>query len=65
MWYKRRDRFLKRISLESYSDWIVWRTWNKADCGEIHLPEPGRQLLTLHYKSGNNLDYFDFLPAGK
>ncbi|MDR3738973.1 MAG: GDSL-type esterase/lipase family protein [Terracidiphilus sp.] len=39
-----------------------WHIWNRAACGEIDFPEPGRQLLTLHYKTGNNLAYFDFLP---
>jgi len=45
--------------------WMVFHTWNKADCGEITLPETGLQLLTLHYKKGNNLAYFDFVPAAK
>ena len=41
-----------------------WHIWNKAECGEIAFPEKGLQLLTLHYNSGNNLAYFDFIPAG-
>ena len=45
--------------------WMVFHTWNKADCGEIAFPESGLQLLTLYYKKGNNLAYFDFVPAGK
>jgi hypothetical protein len=44
-------------------DWMVWHTWNKAACGEITFPQAGLQLLTLHYKSGNNFAYFDFVPA--
>jgi hypothetical protein len=44
-------------------DWMVWHTWNKADCGSIHFAETGLQLLTLHYKQGNNFAYFDFVPA--
>ncbi|HEX4166232.1 MAG TPA: hypothetical protein VHZ55_12240 [Bryobacteraceae bacterium] len=43
--------------------WMVFHTWNKADCGEIIFPKTGLQLLTLHYKKGNNLAYFDFVPA--
>jgi hypothetical protein len=46
-------------------DWTIWHTWNKADCGEITFPQAGLQLLTLHYKVGNNLAYFDFVPSGK
>jgi hypothetical protein len=29
------------------------------------FPHAGRQLLTLHYKQGNNLAYFDFMPEDK
>ena len=43
--------------------WMVFHTWNKADCGEITFPKKGLQLLTLHYKTGNNLAYFDFVPV--
>jgi len=40
--------------------------WNKAvNCGEIAFPHAGRQLLTLHYKKGNNLAYFEFAPGRK
>ena len=42
--------------------WMVYHTWNKVDCGEITFPEKGLQLLTLNYKQGNNLAYFDFIP---
>jgi len=49
--------------LQNYPDWIVWHIWNKADCGAITFPQAGRQLLTLRYKQGNNLAYFDFLRA--
>jgi hypothetical protein len=52
-----------QFPLQNYPDWIVWHIWNKADCGEIHFPQAGRQLLTLHYGHGNNLAYFDFEPA--
>ncbi len=52
-----------QFPLEKYPDWIVWHIWTKADCGEIHFPQAGRQLLTLHYGHGNNLAYFDFEPA--
>ncbi len=52
----------KQFPLENYPEWIVWHIWNKADCGEIHLPRTGLQLLTLHYRKGNNLAYFDFVP---
>ena len=45
--------------------WMVYHTWNKADCGEIVFPKKGLQLLTLHYKQGNNLAYFDFVPVDK
>jgi hypothetical protein len=45
--------------------WMIFHTWNKADCGEIYFPQKGLQLLTLHYKQGNNLAYFDFVPADK
>lgn len=45
---------------EKYSDWIVWQIWKKAECGEITFPNTGLQLLTLHYKKGNDLAYFDF-----
>jgi hypothetical protein len=43
--------------------WMVFHTWNKADCGKITFPQKGLQLLTLHYKKGNNLAYFDFVPV--
>jgi hypothetical protein len=52
----------RNFPLKSYPDWIVWHIWNKADCGEINFPQTGRQLLTLHYRKGNNLAYFDFVP---
>jgi hypothetical protein len=52
-----------QFPLEKYPDWIVWHIWNKAACGEIHFPQAGRQLLTLRYRHGNNLAYFDFEPA--
>jgi hypothetical protein len=52
----------KDFPLQNYPDWIVWHFWNKAQCGQITFPKPGPQLLTLHYKKGNNLAYFDFLP---
>jgi hypothetical protein len=42
--------------------WMVFHTWNKADCGVINFPQAGLQLLTLHYRTGNNLAYFDFVP---
>jgi hypothetical protein len=45
--------------------WMIFHTWNKADCGEITFPKKGLQLLTLHYKTGNNLAYFDFVPENK
>jgi hypothetical protein len=54
-----------QFSMKDYPDWQVWHFWNKADCGEIYFPQAGRELLTLHYKHGNNLAYFDFVPAGK
>jgi len=37
--------------------------WNKAECGEIEFPQTGLQLLTLQYRKGNNLAYFDFVPV--
>jgi hypothetical protein len=46
-------------------EWKIYHTWNKADCGEITFPKKGLQLLTLHYKQGNNLAYFDFIPLEK
>jgi len=46
-------------------EWMIYHTWNKADCGEITFPQKGLQLLTLHYKQGNNLAYFDFIPMDK
>lgn len=55
------DAFLN-FPLKNYPDWIVWHVWNKAECGEIRFPETGFQLLTLQYKKGNNLAYFDFVP---
>lgn len=43
-----------------------YHKWNKAmDCGEITFPNKGLQLLTLHYNTGNNLAYFEFVPADK
>jgi hypothetical protein len=45
--------------------WMIFHTWNKADCGEITFPKKGLQLLTLHDKQGNNLAYFDFIPLAK
>ena len=44
-------------------DWMMYHSWNRAECGEIEFPKAGRQLLTLHYKTGNNLAYFDFVPV--
>jgi hypothetical protein len=52
----------KQFPIEQYPEWIVWHMWNKAECGEIKFPQTGLQLLTLHYKKGNNLAYFDFAP---
>ena len=52
----------KQFPIDKYPEWIVWHIWNKAECGEINFPDSGRQLLTLHYKKGNNLAYFDFVP---
>ena len=52
----------KQFPIDKYPEWIVWHIWNKAECGEINFPDSGRQLLTLHYKKGNNLAYFDFMP---
>jgi hypothetical protein len=37
--------------------------WNKAEVGTIPFPEPGLQLLTLHYNKGNNFAYFEFAAA--
>jgi len=54
-----------QFPLKEYPDWVVWHIWNKAECGEIHFPQEGLQLLTLHYKHGNNLAYFDFVSADK
>lgn len=51
----------QQFPLQTYPEWIVWHIWNKAECGEIVFPQTGLQLLTLHYKKGNNLAYFDFL----
>lgn len=51
----------KQFPTEKYPDCIVWHIWNKAECGEITFPNTGLQLLTLHYKKGNNLAYFDFV----
>jgi hypothetical protein len=53
----------KELALKDVPDWVVWHIWNKADCGEIHFSQAGRQLLTFHYKQGNNFAYFDFVPA--
>ncbi len=38
-----------------------WHIWNKADCGELALPSAGLHVLTMHYKKGNNLAYFDIV----
>jgi hypothetical protein len=51
----------KGFPLQDYPDWVVWHIWNKAECGEIRFAQPGRQVLTLRYKKGNNLAYFDFV----
>jgi hypothetical protein len=53
----------QNFSLKDYPEWMVWHVWNKAECGQIRFPEAGRQLLTLQYKKGNNLAYFDFVPV--
>jgi hypothetical protein len=45
--------------------WTIFHKWNKADCGEITFPQTGLQLLTLRYKQGNNLAYFDFIPVAR
>lgn len=36
-------------------------TWNKAEVGEITFEKAGLHLLTLHYNTGNNLAYFEFV----
>ncbi len=54
-----------QFPMKEYPDWVVWHIWNKADCGEINFPQADLQLLTLHYKHGNNLAYFDFILADK
>jgi hypothetical protein len=54
-----------QFAMKDYPDWLVWHFWNKAECGEIDFPQAGTQLLTLHYKHGNNLAYFDFVPVEK
>jgi hypothetical protein len=36
--------------------------WNKAECGEIHFPVAGLQLLTVHFIRGINLASFEFVP---
>jgi hypothetical protein len=55
----------KGFPLQQYPDWVVWHIWNKAECGEMEFPQTGRQLLTLQYKKGNNLAYFDFVEEDK
>ena len=55
----------KQFSMEKYPEWMIWHFWNKATCGEIYFSQAGRQLLTLHYRQGNNLAYFDFVPANE
>jgi len=34
--------------------------WNAAEIGTITFSEPGLQLLTFHYNSGNNFAWFEF-----
>jgi len=50
-----------KVDMKGLPDWVVWHVWNKAECGEIHFPEAGTQLLTLHYNHGSNFAYFDFV----
>ncbi len=38
-----------------------FHVWNKGEIGEITFPRKGLHLLTLHYKKGNNLAYFEFV----
>jgi hypothetical protein len=59
------DCTLPAYPLTHDPDWMIWHTWNKAACGEITFPRAGLQLLTLHYRHGNNLAYFDFVPVEK
>lgn len=41
-----------------------YHVWNKSvNCGQITFPSAGLQLLTMHYNSGNNLAYFEFVKA--
>jgi hypothetical protein len=40
-------------------------TWNQAPIGTITFAEPGLQLLTFHYNSGNNFAYFLFEPTNR
>jgi hypothetical protein len=35
-------------------------TWNYAEIGTITFPQPGLQLLTFHYNTGNNFAFFEF-----
>jgi hypothetical protein len=37
-----------------------WHFWNKAEIGTITFTQPGLQLLTFNYNSGNNFAWFEF-----
>ncbi len=38
-----------------------WHNWTQATIGEVVLPHPGLNLLTLKYNNGANLAYLDFV----
>jgi hypothetical protein len=38
-----------------------WHIWDQATIGEITFEKAGKTLLTLHYNSGANLAYLDFV----
>jgi len=53
----------KGFPVQEHPEWMTVHMWNKAECGEIDLPQAGPQVLTLHYRKGNNLAYFDFVSV--
>ncbi len=44
-------------------EWMISCNLEPCRMQRNRIPQAGRQLLTLHYKTGNNLAYFDFVPV--
>ncbi len=53
------NKFAVRLFLPKYTGY--YHQWDQAVVGEIYFPQAGLQLLTLHYNTGPNLAFLDFV----